>query len=102
MGLDSQEERLQKWKEHFKNLFKNSPEITIKLTLPQRKIINGQLDMKLGQFTEEKLDAVLKKITSRKTPGFNKILSEVWKTRKYFPEVWKTRKYLLKYGRQEN
>ena len=46
----SQEERLQKWKEHFKNLLGNPPEITDKLN---QKIINGQLDMKLEQFTDE-------------------------------------------------
>ena len=29
-----------------------------------QKIINGHLDIKLGQFTEEELDAVLVKITT--------------------------------------
>ena len=54
----SQEERLQKWKEYFKNLLGNLSKITDK---PIQKIINGQLDIKLGQLTEEKFDAVLKK-----------------------------------------
>ena len=37
----SQEERLQKWKEHFKNQLGNSPEIIDK---PSKEIINGQQD----------------------------------------------------------
>ena len=41
----SQEERLQKGKEHFKNLFRNPPEVTDKSI---KKIINYQLDVKLG------------------------------------------------------
>ena len=35
----------------------NPPEITDK---PIQKIINGRLDIRLGQFTEEESDAVLK------------------------------------------
>ena len=34
-----------------------------------QKIINGELDVKLGQFTEEKIDTVLKKIEDRKAAG---------------------------------
>ena len=37
------------------------------------KIINNQLDIKLGQFTQEH-DVVLRKIKSRKAAGLNKIL----------------------------
>ena len=47
-----QKERLLKGKEHFKNLLGNPPEITNK---PNQKIIIDQLDIKLGQFTEEEL-----------------------------------------------
>ena len=47
-------ERLQKWKEDFKNLLRNPPpEITDK---PTEKIINCHLDVKLGQFVEEELE----------------------------------------------
>ena len=52
----SQEQIRHKWKEHYKNLLGNPPEITDKQ--PKTKIINGQLDMKLRQFTEKELDAV--------------------------------------------
>ena len=52
---------------------------------PITKIINSQVDMKLGQFKEE-LDIVLKKkknIKSKKAAGLNEIPQEVWKTRKF-------------------
>ena len=70
----AQEERIQKWKEHFKNQFGNSPKVNDKLI---QKIINRQLDIKLGQFTEGKLDTVLKTIRCEKVAGFNKIPLEV-------------------------
>ena len=54
----SQEKRLHEWKELLENRRRISPEITDK---PIHKITNGQLDIKLKQFTEEKLDTVLKK-----------------------------------------
>ena len=53
----------------------NSPKITDK---PTKEIINNQLDIKL-----EEIYAVLKKMKSRKFAGFEKILPEVWKTRKF-------------------
>ena len=75
------EEKLHKWKEHFKNLHEKHPEIADKL---MQQIVNGQLDIKLGQFTEEEFDTVLKKeIKNRKAVGLDKILPEVWKTRKF-------------------
>ena len=61
------------WKEHFKNLLGKSPEITDKTIT---KIINDQLDIKLGQFTQE-LDVVLTKIKNRKAVGLDEITSEV-------------------------
>ena len=67
------------WKEHFKNLLGKSPKITNK---PIRKIINNQLDIKLGQFMQEELDVVLTKIKNRKAAGFDEIPPEVWKIRK--------------------
>ena len=75
-----QEERLQKCKEDFKNLLGNPPEITDK---PAEKIINRQRDFKLEQFTEDELDAVLKKVKTRKTASFNEIPPEVWKTKNF-------------------
>ena len=48
----SSQEGLQQWKEHFVNLPRNLPEDAEKTT---EDIINGQLDLKLWQFTAEKL-----------------------------------------------
>ena len=71
------EERLQKWKEYFKNLFGNSAEITDK---PAKEAINGQLNIKLGQFTREKIDVIQEKKA----------------------EKLQASKYLLKFGRLGN
>ena len=76
----NQEKRLQKGKEHFMNLLGNPPEITDK---PIQKIIDGQVDIKLGQFTEKALDAIFKKIKNRKAANLAEISPEVWKTRKF-------------------
>ena len=66
-------------KQQFKNLLDNSPKVTDK---PLMKIINNQLDMKRGQFTQEELYIVQTKIRNRKAASFDEI-----------PQ---------KYGRQEN
>ena len=63
------------WKEHFKNLLGNSPEVTDK---PIQKIINYQLDIKLGLFTQHNT----KKNHKQKLPA--------------------SAKYPQKYGRQGN
>ena len=53
------------------------------------KIINNQLDVKLGQFMQDELDIVLMKIKNRKATGLEEILPEVWKTRKFDdPLLW--------------
>ena len=59
----AKQEEMQEWKEHFENLLGNSPKVTDK-SIP--KIINNQLDIKLGQFTNEELNVVVRKIKSRK------------------------------------
>ena len=59
-----QEELIHKWKEHFKNLFGNSYNVTDK---PITKIINSQLDSKLRHFMEKELYIALTKIKSRKS-----------------------------------
>ena len=46
-------------------------------------IINDQLNIILGQFTEEELDTLLKKIKNRKAADFDKIPPSVCKTRKF-------------------
>ena len=76
----SQEEWIQMWEEHFKNLLRNSLKVSNK---PIAKIINSQPDIKLGQLTKEEHNVVLTKIKSRKGAGLNKIPPEVWKTKKF-------------------
>ena len=50
---------------------------------PITRIISKQLDIKLGPFTKEELDSVLKKIKNRKAAGLDGIPPEVWKTRQF-------------------
>ena len=50
---------------------------------PIMRIISKQLDIKLGQFTQEELSSVLRKIRNRKAAGLDKIPPEVWKTREF-------------------
>ena len=74
----SQEERIYTRKEHFKNLLGKSPKVTDK---PIMKIINYQLDIKIGLFIQE-LDVVQTKIKNMKAAGLE-IPPEVWKTGKF-------------------
>ena len=67
-------------KEHFKNILENSPKITDE---PITKIINDQLDVKLGQFKQEEFDVVLSKIKNRKAVGVDEMPPELWKTKKF-------------------
>ena len=41
------------------------------------------LDIKLGPFTKEEVDSVLRKIKNRKAAGLDEIPPEVWKTREF-------------------
>ena len=75
----SQEEQIQWWKQHFENLLGNPPKVTHE---PITRIISKQLDIKLGQFTQE-LDLVLRKIKNRKAAGLDEIPPKVWKTREF-------------------
>ena len=68
------------WKQHFENLLGNPPEVIHK---PITRIISKQLDIKLGPFTQEELDSVLRKIKNRKAAGLDEIPPEVRKTRKF-------------------
>ena len=76
----SQEERLHLRKHHSKNLLGKPPKVTDQ---PITKIICNQLDIKLGQLTQEELDSVLRKIKDRKVTGLDEIPPEVWKTREF-------------------
>ena len=46
------------------------------------KLISNQLDIKIGQFTQEELDLVLKTIKNMKAVGLNEIHPQVWKTKR--------------------
>ncbi len=58
----------------------NPPKITQE---PITRIISKQLDIKLGPFTQEELDSVLRKIKNRKAAGLDEIPPDVWKTRQF-------------------
>ena len=76
----NQQERIKLWKQHFENLLGNSPKVTHELIT---RIISKQLDIKLGPFTQEELNSVLRKIKNRKAAGLDEISPEVWKTRQF-------------------
>ena len=76
----SQQERVKLWKQHFENLLGNPPKVTNE---PITRIISKQLDIKLGPFTKEELDSVLRKVKNRKAAGLDEIPPEVWKTRRF-------------------
>ena len=76
----SEEERISLWAKHFKDLLGKNP-----LTFPLEilPVVELTLDVKTGHFSLDELDAVLKAIKSRKSPGLDNIPPEVWKTRKF-------------------
>ena len=76
----NQPERIKLWKQHFENLLGNPPNV---MQEPITRIISKQLDIKLGSFTQEELDSVLRKIKNRKAAGLDEIPPEVWKTRQF-------------------
>ena len=76
----NQLERIKLWKQHFENLLGNPPKVTHE---PITRIISKQLDIKLGPFTQEELDSVLRKIKNRKAAGLDETPPEVWKTRQF-------------------
>ena len=77
----SQQERVKLWEQYLKNLLGNPPKITDE---PITGIISKQLDIKLGPFTKEELDSVLRKIKNTKAAGLDEIPP---------PEAWKTRQF---------
>ena len=68
------------WKNYYKNLLGKSLKVTDK---PIIKIIDNQADIRLGKFTQEKLDVVQRKIKNGKAVGLDEIPPEIWKTRKF-------------------
>ena len=80
MKAANQQKRIKLWKQHFENLLGNQPKVTHE---PITRITSKQLDIKLGPFTQEELDSVLRKIKNRKAAGLDAIPLEVWKTRQF-------------------
>ena len=76
----SQADRLDKWKDHFKDLLGNTPDVS---DTPIEQIIDNTLDVKLGHFTPDELNVVLKKIKNNKAAGLDNIPPEIWKTRAF-------------------
>ena len=76
----SQEERIQLCKQTFQNLLENPPNVTHD---PITRIISKQLDIKLGQFTQEELDLERRKIKNRKATRLDEMPPEVWKTKEF-------------------
>ena len=73
-----QQKQIKLWKQHFENLLRNPPKVTHE---PINRIVCKQLDIKLGPFTLEELDSVLRKIKKWKAVGLHEIPTEVWKSR---------------------
>ena len=73
----NQQERIKLWKQHFENLLGNTPKITHE---PITRIISKQLDIKIGPFTQEELNSVLRTIKNRKAAGLNEIRQKYGKT----------------------
>ena len=76
----NQQERIKLWKQPFENQLGNPPKITHE---PITRIISKQLDIKLGLFTQEELDSLLRKIKNRKAAGLHEIPPELLKTRQF-------------------
>ena len=80
LKVTNQQERIKLWKQYFENLLGNPPKVTHE---PITRTISKQLDIKLGPFTLEELDSVLRKIKNRKAAGLDEIPPELWKTRQF-------------------
>ena len=80
LNATNQEEWINPWKQHFKNLLGKPPKVMYETIM---KIICKWLDIKVGWFTQEELDSVLRKIKTRKTAGLEEIPPDVWKTSEF-------------------
>ena len=77
LKANTQEERLELWKNHFQGLLGKEPTVN---DLPMTKIIHNELEYSVDDFTMEELEKVLKKCKNRKAAGLDDIPPEVWKT----------------------
>ena len=76
----SQKEQIHTWKQNFENLHGKPPKNKHE---PISKYIYNQVDIKQGQFTQEELDSVLRKIKNMKAAGDDELPPEVWKTSEF-------------------
>ena len=76
----SQEKAIHLWKQHNENLLGKPLKVTHK---PITKIICNQLDINQGQFMQEELNSVLRKIKNKKAEGLDEIPLEIWKTKQF-------------------
>ena len=67
-------------KQHFENLLGKPPKVTDE---PITKIICNQIDIKQGQFTQEEVYLVPRKIKDKKSAGLDVIPPKLWKTREF-------------------
>ena len=67
-------------KQNFENLLEDSPKVTHE---PIPRIISKQFGIKLGPFSPEGIDSVLRIIKNRKAAGLDEISPEVWKIRQF-------------------
>ena len=75
----NREDRLAIWKDHFKNLLGQSPEIDDQ---PVLKVFDT-LPIKTGEFTAIKLQASIKSFQNNKATDLANILIETWENRLY-------------------
>ena len=71
----SKQDRLNQWKNHFKNLLGQAPHI---IDIPTKRIIDVELDIEKNDFTMKKLQIVIKNLKNNKASGID-ISAEVWK-----------------------
>ena len=73
----NQEDRIEKWKDHFQNLLVQPPVITSKL---RRTVFQHALPINIDDFTMEELKKCIKSFKINKAPELDNIPFEVWKT----------------------
>ena len=72
----SQEERIQLWKNHLKDLLGKPPQVSNELITP---IVEEELNIKKGDFSMDELVKALKSTQNHKAYGLDEIPAEVWK-----------------------
>ena len=80
LKASSQEEQVQLWQKHLKNLSGNQPKITDNGITP---VFTEELNIKKGPFTIEELLKVVKSIKYGKACGLDEIPVEVWKLKEF-------------------